>query len=90
VGVAARFGNTVLVHFEDMSYANLSRLFNQYRGSLACFSDDVQVCFSMLRTAACPHTTQILLSYPLFLPLSITQASQQGLPKPSLQCLACT
>ncbi|EIE23960.1 NADP-dependent malic enzyme [Coccomyxa subellipsoidea C-169] len=37
-----RFGNTVLVHFEDMSYANLSRLFNQYRGSLACFSDDVQ------------------------------------------------
>ena len=40
----ARFGNTVLVHFEDMSYANLSRLFNQYRGSLACFSDDVQVC----------------------------------------------
>lgn len=44
VGLARRFGNTVLVHFEDMSYANLSRLFNQYRGSLACFSDDVQVC----------------------------------------------
>lgn len=38
-----RFGNTVLVHLEDMSYANLTRLFNQYRGSLACFSDDVQV-----------------------------------------------
>jgi hypothetical protein len=33
----------VLVHFEDMSYANLTHLFNQYRGSLACFSDDVQV-----------------------------------------------
>ena len=39
---AARFGNSVLVHFEDMSYSNLTRLFNQYRGSLACFSDDVQ------------------------------------------------
>ena len=39
----ARFGNTVLLHLEDMSYANLTRLFNQYRGSLACFSDDVQV-----------------------------------------------
>jgi len=38
-----RFGNTVLVHFEDMSYSNLTRLFNQNRGSLACFSDDVQV-----------------------------------------------
>ena len=23
-------------------YSNLTRLFNQYRGSLACFSDDVQ------------------------------------------------
>ena len=42
----ARFGNTVLVHLEDMSYANLARFNNQYRGSLACFSDDVQVGLS--------------------------------------------
>ena len=39
-----RFGNTVLVHFEDMAHANLDRLLSQYRGSMACFSDDVQVC----------------------------------------------
>ena len=37
-----RFGNTVLVHFEDMAHQNLDRLLSQYRGSLACFSDDVQ------------------------------------------------
>jgi hypothetical protein len=36
------FGNTTLIHFEDMSIPNLTRLVNQYRGSLACFSDDVQ------------------------------------------------
>ena len=43
VGVDCRFGNTVLVHFEDMAHQNLDRLLSQYRGSLACFSDDVQV-----------------------------------------------
>ena len=38
-----RFGNTVVVHFEDMAHANLDRLLRQYRGTLPCFSDDVQV-----------------------------------------------
>ena len=38
-----RFGNTVIVHFEDMAHANLDRLLSQYRGTLPCFSDDVQV-----------------------------------------------
>ena len=32
----------MLVHFEDMAHQNLDRLLSQYRGSLACFSDDVQ------------------------------------------------
>jgi len=27
-----------------MAHANLDRLLSQYRGSMACFSDDVQVC----------------------------------------------
>lgn len=48
VGNMSRYGNTVLVHFEDMSYANLTHLFNQYRGSLACFSEDVQVLATLL------------------------------------------
>lgn len=50
-----RFGNTVLVHFEDMAHANLDRLLSQYRGSLACFSEDVQVRAPF---AWLPHSTE--------------------------------
>ena len=38
-----RFGNTCLMHLEDMSFENLGRLFARYRGTFPCFSDDVQV-----------------------------------------------
>ena len=51
-----RFGNTTLIHFEDMSIPNLTRLVNQYRGSLACFSDDVQA-----RCPAAPALTSSAL-----------------------------
>lgn len=37
-----RFGNTCLMHLEDMSFENLGRLFARYRGTFPCFSDDVQ------------------------------------------------
>jgi len=39
---ARRFGNTCLMHLEDMSFENLGRLFARYRGTFPCFSDDVQ------------------------------------------------
>lgn len=51
-----RFGNTVVVHFEDMAHANLDRLLSQYRGTLPCFSDDVQVHSQTQASLFCwPH-----------------------------------
>eukprot|EP00884_Botryococcus_braunii_P023449 jgi/Botrbrau1/9789/Bobra.85_1s0033.1 len=40
--VRQRFGNSVVIHFEDMTYQNLARLTNAYRGTFPCFSDDMQ------------------------------------------------
>ena len=51
--VCCRFGNTVVVHFEDMAHANLDRLLSQYRGTLPCFSDDVQVRMNIMFLPCC-------------------------------------
>ena len=40
--LCCKFGNTCLMHLEDMSFENLGRLFARYRGTFPCFSDDVQ------------------------------------------------
>lgn len=40
--VQRRFGNTVLVHLEDMQYENMSKTMAQYSGSFPIFSDDIQ------------------------------------------------
>lgn len=37
-----RFGNTVLVHLEDMQYENMSKTMAQYSGIFPIFSDDIQ------------------------------------------------
>ncbi|KAG2486157.1 hypothetical protein HYH03_015121 [Edaphochlamys debaryana] len=39
--VKRRFGNTVLVQFEDMAYDNASKLLNMYRTEFPCFNDDM-------------------------------------------------
>ena len=51
---ACRFGNTCLLHLEDMSFENLGRLFARYRGTFPCFSDDVQARMQAL-TQPSPH-----------------------------------
>jgi hypothetical protein len=38
----ARYGNTTLVHFEDLTYENASKVLNMYRTDLPCFNDDIQ------------------------------------------------
>lgn len=40
--VQRRFGNTVLVHLEDMQYENMSKTMAQYSGIFPIFSDDIQ------------------------------------------------
>lgn len=40
--VQRRFGNTVLIHLEDMQYENMSKTMAQYSGSFPIFSDDIQ------------------------------------------------
>jgi hypothetical protein len=37
-----RYGNTTLVHFEDLTYENASKVLNMYRTELPCFNDDIQ------------------------------------------------
>ncbi|GFR43162.1 hypothetical protein Agub_g4211, partial [Astrephomene gubernaculifera] len=39
--VKRRFGNTVLVQFEDMAYDNASKLLNMYRTEFPAFNDDM-------------------------------------------------
>ncbi|GIL57212.1 hypothetical protein Vafri_12415 [Volvox africanus] len=39
--VKRRFGNTVLVQFEEMAYDNASKLLNMYRTEFPCFNDDM-------------------------------------------------
>ena len=66
----------MLVHLEDMSYANLARFNNQYRGSIACFSDDVQVslphctaCQSLWVLFFCAQGAGFLSAFCCFVPL---------------------
>ncbi len=37
MAVKRRFGTSTLVHFEDLTHANSSRLLAQYRGDFPCF-----------------------------------------------------
>lgn len=41
--VGFRYGNSVVIHFEDMTYENLANVTTNYRGTFPCFSDDTQV-----------------------------------------------
>ncbi len=41
--VKRRYGNTTIIHFEDMSYDNGNKLLNMYRGEFPCYNDDLQV-----------------------------------------------
>lgn len=38
-----RYGNSVVIDFENMNYENLASVTNSYRGTFPCFSDDTQV-----------------------------------------------
>lgn len=40
--VRRRYGNSVLLHFQDMEHNNVARLVAQYRGELMCYSDELQ------------------------------------------------
>lgn len=40
--VRRRYGNTTLIHFEDMVYENASKLLNMYGTEFPCFNDDIQ------------------------------------------------
>lgn len=42
--VRRRYGNTTLIHFEDMHYDNGSKLLNMYRADFPCYNDELQVC----------------------------------------------
>ncbi len=39
--VRRRYGNTTLLHFEDMAFETSSKLLSMYRSDMPCFSDDV-------------------------------------------------
>lgn len=41
--VKRRYGNTTLIHFNDMAYDNAAKLLNMYRTDFPCFSDELQV-----------------------------------------------
>jgi malate dehydrogenase (oxaloacetate-decarboxylating)(NADP+) len=41
--VRRRYGNTTLIHFNDMAYDNAAKLLNMYRTDFPCFSDELQV-----------------------------------------------
>ena len=41
--VRRRYGNTTLIHFEDMGHDNGAKLLNMYRTDFPCYSDDLQV-----------------------------------------------
>jgi malic enzyme len=40
--VRRRYGNTTLIHLEDLAHDNASRLLQMYRGDFPCYSDDLQ------------------------------------------------
>ena len=40
--VRRRFGGATLIHMQDMTYLNLARFLDEYRGSFPVFSDDIQ------------------------------------------------
>eukprot|EP00775_Hariotina_reticulata_P006129 gene6129-6368_t len=40
--VRRRYGNTTLIHFNDMAYDNAAKLLNMYRTDFPCFSDELQ------------------------------------------------
>lgn len=40
--VRRRYGNTTLIHFEDLVYDNAYKLLNMYRTEFPCFNDDIQ------------------------------------------------
>lgn len=41
--VRRRYGNTTLIHFEDMGHDNGAKLLNMYRTDFPCYNDDLQV-----------------------------------------------
>jgi hypothetical protein len=46
--VRRRYGNTTLIHFNDMAYDNAAKLLNMYRTDFPCFSDELQVRLLLL------------------------------------------
>lgn len=61
-----RFGNTVLMHLEDMQYENMSKTMAQYSGSIPIFSDDIQGLAAVVIAgilAAAPLTTKKLADH---------------------------
>ncbi|KAI8472774.1 MAG: NADP-dependent malic enzyme [Monoraphidium minutum] len=40
--VRRRYGNTTLIHFEDMGHDNGAKLLNMYRTDFPCYNDDLQ------------------------------------------------
>lgn len=40
--VRRRYGNTTLIHFEDMAHDNGAKLLNMYRTDFPCYNDDLQ------------------------------------------------
>jgi malic enzyme len=40
--VRRRYGNTTLIHLEDLAHDNALRLLQMYRGDFPCYSDDLQ------------------------------------------------
>lgn len=64
--VQRRFGNTVLIHLEDMQYENMSKTMAQYSGNFPVFSDDIQGLAAVVIAgilAAAPLTTKKLADH---------------------------
>jgi hypothetical protein len=64
--VQRRFGNTVLIHLEDMQYENMSKTMAQYSGNFPVFSDDIQGLAAVVIAgilAAAPLTSKKLADH---------------------------
>ncbi len=49
--VRRRYGNTTLLHFEDMAFDTSSKLLSMYRTAFPCFSDDMSAEAAVLLAA---------------------------------------
>jgi hypothetical protein len=66
--VRRRYGNTTLIHFNDMAYDNAAKLLNMYRTDFPCFSDELQV--RLLNVGALCLSCSYLIEHILPLPLA--------------------